>query len=241
MAYFRCKFGNSEPPIEYMYNWDFTKSLVDEITGYTPTLKAGSNNNPPIRTSEGVIFSEPTQFIDFGDKQFPLRGNTIEYDIGSFDFKGDKSKHIRLLCFSNGLKNSQYNTYRTSPFIWRANTNIGWTMYGWNSDKGNLTSACSWNDIWGTLSGDSDSVIECINGKTVKIVISDDGYTTSIYIDNNLIGTLNGTYWKDNTSKRKQYNNHYMTFGGCDSVSQNAGDQCYDMKLTGLRIYKTPT
>ena len=248
MAYFRCKFGEHEPPIEYDYKWDFTKSLEDEITGYTPTLRAGSSNNAPVRTSEGVIFTEPTQIIDFSSKgQFPFSGRTYEYDISHFEFKGDKTKHIRLLCFAN-QEVSGYTTVKSAPFIFRANNTIGWSMYGfsniYDSSKTNAYNmATSWNNIWGSLSGNSDEVIHCIDGKTVKLVFSDDAYTVSLYLDDTLIGTMTGTSWRGSevTWSRGQANNKFMTFGGCDSFSQNSGDQCYDMKLTGLRIYKTPT
>lgn len=31
MAYFRCKFGKKEPEPDYLYYWDFTKSITDKV------------------------------------------------------------------------------------------------------------------------------------------------------------------------------------------------------------------
>lgn len=219
----------TEHPIEYLYNWDFTQSLTDLVAGKTAVLSAGSGHSAPVQSSNGVEFTEATQRIYFGG-DFSIRGKTIEYDVGYANFKGNTSYHIRQLVLSNG--NTIGSTiYGMSPFVWRATSGSqGWSMYGYNNSSGTER---TWVNTWGDLSGSSQEVLDCMSGKTVKIVISADGNTTSIYLDDELIGTQTGVNWRAGST------NGHMSFGGIATYSQSSGDQCYDLQLTGLRIYDT--
>lgn len=219
----------TQQPINYLYNWDFTESLVDSVTGRTVSLSAGSGHSAPVRTSNGIEFTEATQRAYFGS-DFSIRGKTIEYDVGYANFKGNTSYHIRQLVLSNGNA-AGTNYYGMSPFVWRATSGSqGWSMYGYSGSSG---SERTWVNTWGDLSGSSQEVLDCMSGKTVKIVISADGNTTSIYLDDELIGTQTGVNWRAGST------NGYMSFGGFATYAQSSGDQCYDLQLTGLRIYDT--
>lgn len=219
----------TEHPIEYLYNWDFTQSLTDLVAGKTAVLSAGSGHSAPVQSSNGVEFTEATQRIYFGG-DFSIRGKTIEYDVGYANFKGNTSYHIRQLVLSNS--NTIGSTiYGMSPFVWRATSGSqGWSMYGYNNSSGTER---TWVNTWGDLSGSSQEVLDCMSGKTVKIVISADGNTTSIYLDDELIGTQTGVNWRAGST------NGHMSFGGIATYSQSSGDQCYNLQLTGLRIYDT--
>lgn len=219
----------TEHPIEYLYNWDFTQSLTDLVAGKTAVLSAGNGHSAPVQSSNGVEFTEATQRIYFGG-DFSIRGKTIEYDVGYANFKGNTSYHIRQLVLSNG-NTSGATIYGMSPFVWRATSGSqGWSMYGYSGSSGTER---TWVNTWGDLSGSSKATLDCMSGKTVKIVISDDGNTTSIYLDDVLIGTQTGVNWRAGST------NGYMSFGGFATYSQSSGDQCYDLQLTGLRIYDT--
>lgn len=209
--------------ITYLYNWDFTQSLTDSVEGVTATLNSGSSNNDPTRTSEGIIFNEPTQYVYLGGA-YSVRGKTIEYDVSSAQFAGNTSYHIRHLMLCDGTTSS---TPGLSPFMWKKD--VGWSSYGYTASTGSTTKAWS-STVWGDLSGSSQEVLDCMSGKTVKIVISSDGQTTSIYLNNTLIGTKTDNNWREN---------RYIFFGGIPSPKQSSGDQCYNLKLTGLRIYET--
>lgn len=226
MAFFRCKNlgSGSEPQHDYLYKWDFTKSLVDEVTGRTATL-SGPDGHKLERTSEGVIFNYKEQGLSFGSGFYP-RGKTIEYDVSYAHFQGNTSYHIRHLIFASS---DMSGAFQMSPFIWRKG--IGWSMYGYKSDTGYDR---NWVNVWGDLAGSSQDVLDCMSGKTVKMVISKDGNTTSIYLDDVLIGTQTGVNWRGDST------NGFMTFGSSYAVPDyTAGDQCYMLKLTGLRIYET--
>ncbi len=210
------------------YKWDFTKSLTDEIQGKEAELCAwDSSTFPdrlPKRTENGVIFDKSHQAVYFGNG-FEAGGHTFEYDVGYAHFEGDKNYHIRHLMLTYGSPSSPFVPAGISPFMWRAAK--GWSMYGYEASNGSST---KWGNVWGNLQGDSQEILDCTSGKTVKIVISNNGNMTSIYLDNVLIGTQTGINWRRDSS------NGSMCFGGFCS-SQSAGDQCHYLELRGLRVY----
>lgn len=216
--------GISEPyeePRVLQYKWDFTKSLTDEIQGKVAELTCVSGGTLPQRTSDGVIFNAPEQAINFGSG-FVARGHTFEYDVGYAHFEGDTRYHIRHLMLTDMFGSGAWGI---SPFMWRAAK--GWSMYGYETSSG---SGRKWGDVWGNLQGNSQEILDCTSGKTVKIVISNDGNTTSIYLDNNLIGTQTGINWRAGSS------NGTIAFGGLATL-YSAGDQCHYLELRGLRVY----
>ena len=217
----------SEAPIEYEYNWDFTESLTDLVAGKTAVLSAGTGALAPQRTSEGIKFTEATQRVYFGSG-FSVRGHTFEYDVASANFRGNTSYHIRQLVFQNTDTSSSSGVYGLSPFLWRSG--YGWSMYGYTGSTGTTR---GWVNVWNGLSGDSSAVLNCMSGKTVKIEISSDGNTTKLYIGGVLIGSQTGVNWRAGNT------NGYMNFGAGVGKTQSAGDQCFDLTLTGLRVYRT--
>lgn len=212
---FNVTVTHYERPIEYLYDWDFTESLTDSVSGVTAALTAGTNYSAPERTSAGVVFTQPTQRIYFGNT-FNLAGKTIEYDVASASFAGNSSYHIRHLVMSNSNIDSGYGT---SPFVYRANT--GWSEYGYTAASGTTR---GWGSVWGNIG------IDEMSGKTVKIVIGEDGHTVTLYIGGTLIGTQTTCYY-DSRAK-------YLMFGGQITYNASKGDQCYNLTLSGLRIYQ---
>lgn len=196
-----------------IYDWDFTQSLTDTVNGTTAVISDGMT-----RTLHGISFTNSTQMITFGTCD--PRGKTFEYDITEFDFKGSTSNHIRQLMLTNSTK-----TLGTSPFMWRSGT--GWSIYGLSSSSGG-TGSGKWGSVWGDLSGSSPEVINCCADKTVRINISQDGGTISVYLNEELIGTQTNIYYNDTTT-------NFITFGGLGSAA-SSGDQCYDSTITGFRI-----
>lgn len=190
------------------------------------------------RTSAGVVFNDKEQRLQLLplDTTNKLAGYTWEFDIDNFDFKGNKNYHIRFL-------NATYKlTYATTTYqilgsmTFRANSTIGWCAYGCSSSSLN-TNNMSWSTLWSNeLSGNSDAVINAFNGKTVKMVFDSDGITMSLYIDNVLIGTKNDLYFEPSSTY-----NHVISIGAIDDAGflyQAEGDQCYDMTISGIRVYR---
>lgn len=220
-----------EEPITYLYNWDFTNSLIDSVSNQEAEIKAGSGHNLPTRDSNGLSFIEPTQAVYLG--KIDVVGKTIEIDIASFEFKGNTAYHIRL------LSNNQYNSnngYGLGAVTWRATSGQrGWTSYGYVSADGGNTNR-KWSDyFWSSsLTGESTDVLNAFNGKTLKVVFHSDGHTKDLYVDGVLVGTIDDVYF--NTAGTTHYSNK-IYIAGSYVCSQGSGDQCYDMTITGIRVY----
>lgn len=204
-----------------LYNWDFTESLTDTVEGVTAVLGANSGVTSLERTSAGVSFTAPTQRIAFPTSiAMDMSGKTLEIDVSNFDFEGSLDYHIRFV-----LLNENINTSNSGwgPIIYRKDT--GWAAYGTKSASSTVG---AWSENWNNNLG-----INAFDNKTVKLVFDLDGHTTSLYLDNELIGTLTTIYYS-NTKHRRLLIGGVNANGGTEAE----GNQCYDMTITGVRIYQ---
>jgi len=209
MAYFKCK-GEVSEKIEYLYKWDFTKSLTDEVQGVTATLV-----NQASRDSAGVHFLHDLDAMNMSPNPINMNGKTIEIDIASFVFAGNLAHHVRFIMNAPSNTDSVYGT----GILIRRYTNFKWNTYLPNSQAtGNR-----WGDPWNIQ--DSD-----LNGHTLKMSCAD-GNKLSMWIDDQLVDTKQGDYTYLNSTECD-----YLRIGGC-GYSANEGDQCYNMTITGIRIY----
>lgn len=204
-----------------LYNWDFTESLTDTVEGVTAVLGANSGVTPLERTSAGVSFTAPTQRIAFPTSiAMDMSGKTLEVDVSNFDFKGSLDYHIRFILLNENINGSNAGW---GPIIYKKNT--GWAEYG---TKSATTANGGWSPNWNDNLG-----INAFNGKTVKLVFGLDGHTTSLYLNNELVGTLT-TIYHSNTRHRRLLIGGVNANGGTEAE----GNQCYDMTITGVRIYQ---
>lgn len=207
----------------YLFNWDFTESLYDKVANSPAYLSAKSTYSAPQRTSEGVVFNKPTQMIGFDDIITDgFAGLTIEYDVATCEFAGNADYHIRHLCLP---RSDATTTYVLSPLVYRAGQ--GWASYSYNESSG---WARTWSDAWPGLSGTTAAVVNVMSGKTVKMEIASDANTVNLYIGDDFIGTHTGRYYDARCGR--------ITFGGFYTKDQTKGDQCYNLTLSGLRIYR---
>lgn len=207
----------------YLYNWDFTQSLIDSVSSKEVTLGSHNTFTPPTRTSEGVVFTQPTQRIGFGE--LPLQGKTIEIDVAHFEFKGNSSYHVRFLM---NPSSDEANPVGLGSVIFRSD--YGWTSYGYKDSNSAHTSTTYriWNSTgWGSLY--AVDKVNAFDNTTVKVVYGSDGHTRSLYVNGTLIGTMTNIYFNHGST--------YLSIGGITSYSTSAGDQCYDMTVSGVRIY----
>lgn len=217
----------SEKQKTYLYNWDLTESLTDTVSEQTITLNCASGKSNAVQDENGLTFNDATQNAYLGT--IDMVGKTIEIDVESMLFKGNTSHHIRF------LMNAQYTNstgYGLGSLVWKSG--LGWASYGWTSETGS-TRAWSAN-TWGeSLTGTTSEIINALSGKTVKVVYGSDGHTQKLYLDDVLIGTLTDIWF--NTTGTTHYSNKIF-IGGMNSVNKDQGDQCYDMTITGIRIYE---
>ena len=194
------------------YVWDLTSSLTDIVSGVTAVVGAGTGVNAPEITPSGLVFDDATQRLSLGD--IDLNGKTIEIDVASFDFKGSNDYHMRFLVWGSN----------TGPMVYHK-TN-GWNAYALPSGSG---SSSAWGTGWGSTSTlKKDRTI--INGATVKLVFESENW--NLYINGDLYGTI--------TDRRVGTGTFDLSIGGTSGYSQSAGDQCYDMTISAIRIKTNP-
>lgn len=142
-----------EKPFQYLYKWDFTKSLTDEIQSQTAALSGATQD------SNGLHFSSSDHKAELCP--IDMRGKTIEIDISSIDWKGGSS-HISLITTSSS------NDPCGILFYWQNNY---WTARYWNTSSG----SGAWSrDRYGINTSD-------MNGHTIKLVCKND--SVKLYID----------------------------------------------------------
>ena len=209
----------TEYTIPMLYKWDFTQSLTDEVEGVTVTSQASYT---PTRDSTGLHFTAARQQISVPES-IDMSGKTLEVDLASFSFAGNTSYHIRFIMLNPGPTNST----GTGVLIYKSAT--AWSAYGSDAATGSIA---DWSSAWSAgLTGNTDAVRNAFNGKTVKIVFDSDGHTMKLYIDGVLEGTISNKYFS-NTNMR------YISIGGLQTGSQNAGNQFFNATITGMRIYE---
>ena len=207
-----------------MYDWDFTKSSVD--TCANKQVDVIYNETPITRDSNGFNFTAYGQVVTLinGDDDINHLNMTIEIDVASFDFKGDSTKHVRFFMDQRG---DATNSVGTGPLIFRSG--YGWTSYGYTDAEHTESGYRKWSDTgWGSLYDVNQ--INALNGKTVKIYYGADGHTRKLYLDGTLVGTMTDVYFYQPTLR--------LRLGGGMSIVQSSGDQCYDMTISGVRIYR---
>ena len=119
------------------------------------------------------------------------------------------------------------NSVGTGPLIFRSG--YGWTSYGYTDAEHTESGYRKWSDTgWGSLYDVNQ--INALNGKTVKIYYGADGHTRKLYLDGTLVGTMTDVYFYQPTLR--------LRLGGGMSIVQSSGDQCYDMTISGVRIYR---
>ena len=211
----------------YLANFDFTTSMTDLAGHYTPELSAGDGYQAPTRDSDGLKFTQPTQQLYIGEID-PV-GKTFEFDVADFDFKGNTDYHMRLFLCCN--KKTTPDMFGMSPFVFRSNT--GYSGYAWANGLADL--GRSWSaQPWSGLQGENARSI--INGKTVKLVF-ENSHTVALYIDGQSYGKQTDIYYNDQgVVTNIPRNCKHISFGSNGS-GESSGDQCYDLTLSGFRVY----
>lgn len=205
--------------VPMLYNWDFTQSLTDTEQNVTVTSLSGY---APTRDSSGLSFTAARQQISV-PVSIDMSGKTLEVDVASFAFAGSSSYHIRFIMLNSGPTNETGN----GVLIYQSGT--AWKAYGTSASTG---SANGWSAAWSSgLTGTGTDVVNAFSGKTVKIVFGTDGHTMSLYLDDELEGTITSRYFS-NTNMR------YISIGGLQAGSEAAGNQFYNATITGMRIYE---
>lgn len=214
-----------------IYKWDFTKGLTDLVANTDAVISSfavdsGASGTLPTLNNDGISLTGESQYIYLGEVN--LLGKRIEIDVANFDFNGDTSKHIRFLMCANS--NTITSTTRGfGPLIWRAAT--GWAAYLKSQTYAVISSnSAGWSSgVYGNLSGSDSEVINFFSGKTVRVDVGTEGQPT-LYVNGEKIGHAVRFVGNDT---------NHIYIGGAPTTSYGAsgGNQCYNMRITGVRIY----
>lgn len=204
-----------------LYDWDFTKSLADKISGQVAVLRKNTNGTLPTRDSSGVHFDAYGQSIQlFGDTatlEQTLKNRTIQVDVASFTpNSANDNHHTRFIMFSKSKADIDNQVFNVG-IIYRYNGNPAqWSMY--TSDPS--AASGSWGSGFGITNRNA------ISGHTVSVYIGND-YKPKLYIDDQSYGTGNLAFYPNMVG---------LFVGSNDTASQGA--TFYDALVTGVRIYE---
>lgn len=191
-----------------LYEWDFTKSLVDKIQKQE-AIPSGANKDTIVRDNTGIHFNNAYQSLYLCQQK--LDNVIIEVDISSFDFKGNSSNNTSILSNSWTLLN---DTREEQLLYYKPGSSYGWCTYASGSRQ--------------VLSKDSRDVI---NNSTLKFILTNDRDVNKLkyYLNEDLIAD------KDNVIFQSEF--LYLGGYNQKSGSDFDGN-CYDMTITGVRIYE---
>jgi hypothetical protein len=197
------------PEPDYLYNWDFTNSLVDKVQGSAVTLGANA-----VRTSSGVSFTGKGDRIIF-DRTVTeniLSDKVIEIDVAEMNFQGNTNYDMNFLVIPSPTSNA--------TGILEFMKGLGWGIW-YNGEAFIISSSLDRN---------------LFNNGTIKIISKNtqtaQHYDISLYFNNQLLGQLSDIVFRMSTRE-----SDLMTLGSSNVSSPSNGDQCYDMTITGVRIY----
>lgn len=218
MAFFRCKSLGSppEPQHNYLYKWDFTKSLVDEVNNIEFGIYGGATQD-----SNGITFSGSNQY---GKVLTPIlmNGKTIELDVASFD-ASDETHNISIIMNASYV-NPYYNT---GSLRWSSNNNY-WGAFLYDN-------MANFNRTWSKW---ADALSKTFfNGKTIKICYEIENKLT-LFVDDNLIGIIQNSYSYHSRydDAHPKYREDGLFIGGFGDSNAD-GNYFYNVVITGLRIY----
>lgn len=214
------------PTQELLYEWNFKRSMRDIVSNKTAVATGAT------RTSSGLVFGAVgDRVVIDGFSNIGLMGKAVEIDVDSFSFHGDATKEINFVLIPNVL-----NTF-VGPL--RFEPSVGWCV---SANKTiNIRSNTKTSPAWSQdMSGDSYATINYFDGKTIRFEfrMTKSGQTynqkTKLFVDGQLIDELENYFVQVSDSSADK-----LVIGSrnVNNPSVNSGDQCYDMVISGLRVY----
>lgn len=165
-------------PGELLFNWDFTNSLTDTVSGVSAVLSSHIGIKPSLQ-SDGV------HFVDYGGALIlnpggneTILNKTVEIDFVSTNFTVTNPRGARI--FSLCLTGRGNNAYEFGSGFWWLNAPSGYPdKVGWTSSS---TLSYGYHSVSDALDPSVFSV-NMFSGKTVRLVFDALGYCTLSYAD----------------------------------------------------------
>lgn len=200
-------------PSGILYDWDFTKSLIDNRKGAKATLICSSYYDAvpifPRFDTSGITFSAAGQGVSLIPPSVNISENffntTIEIDVSSYHDWINTLDEARLLSFANRKSDDTYYSGIVH------NANIGWRML--------VDDGIGFGDVYTGMTA-RDSII----GHTIGLHITNNG-NVKMYVD----GVSKGV---SSVALTSAYGG--IMIGSVDSI---VGANLYVFRITGARIY----
>lgn len=197
---------------QMLYNWDFTQSLTDSVSGAVAETTATRNSN-------GLTFESVNKYLDLGAVY--SRDRTYEIDISYIGEPDSASAaYRRIFAFGENGTNTSSNT--TALVVAMNTYRPGWYWYlGTSWDSAAIGSAVSTVDTYNYF-----------DGKTMKIYIDSSGYG---HVYAKTIGSDDSTYVEVGVSHAPLDN--YST-ANAHVYAGGESDRLASARITGYRIYE---
>lgn len=218
MAYFRYanKLKKDDEP-NYLYKWDFTKSLTDEVQGITAEFM-GQNASGITRDAQGVHINNSYQSVYLGE--IDLTGCIIDIEVGEMNVTGDTSKTSHILLNSSSKENCTNGG--TEALYYKPSE--GWCSYGYVS---NTSYSQNRKPFSNSLSRN-----DAFNNKNIKLYFSYG--SASLYVDDVLINK-NDSQWFNVDNHNC---GHLFLFGYNKYNGKWHDSNIYNITVKRVRIYK---
>ena len=214
----QCYFEKApEPdPHNYLYKWDFTKSLVDEKQGAEATYY-GSNAASITRDSEGIHINNTNQCI-YLCNNIELVGKTVEISISDYSPVNTPKVAGDILCHCDNDR-----IYTTNYLYFTGSSGHKWNVTGYYESNTNTGYS---QTISSTLSPTD------LDNSVIKFIFGDEK-GVSVYLNDDLIGIADKLYFNAHSS-HVSINNLYLL----GKNSNSGANDWYNMTITGVRIYE---
>lgn len=192
-----------------LYNWDFTKSLTDTVSGVTVDLAVGAQT-ALTQDEAGIQFTADNQVLQLTQTAQTLCNKRVEIDIASGQMDTPATQHARLFAVATDL-----NVQTTGKcFVWRYNNTPGWTVY---------------NGGWDTSLDTTTYPVTFFDGKTVRLDFDEDCYLTLSYAS---IGS------SDFTQICTFAKAIPATYSGYYVIGSQGSNQMKPLTISGVRVYE---
>lgn len=219
MALFRYASKLKKDKHDYLYKWDFTKSLVDEIEGATAEFRTAEGTYA-YRDSDGAHIKHNERDL-YLLSDFDPTGKTIEVDFGELNFRGDASNTVKII---SNWETESYDAFGVGLLQYTPSNGV-FKAYAYDSENAGTGNRGNKNYSY------TDD-LDVISNSTVKVVCKRG--TIELYIDDDLKGVANG--WVNNAT------NHHIkaiSIGGQYILtSKTIKGNFYDITIKAVRIYE---
>jgi hypothetical protein len=195
-----------------LYDWDFTQSMTDSVSGAVAETTAQ-------RDSNGLTFTELDTYLDLGRVYSRDRTYEIDVDYINAPLEGSAA-YRRFFAFGSNGTDTQRNT--TGLVVAMSTYRPGWYWYlGSAWDSAAIGPAVSTVDSYGFF-----------NGKTVKIYIDSSGYG---HVYAKTIGAEDSAYVEIGSSHGVL--NDYDQSTAHVYIGSSASDRMAPSRIKAIRVY----